>query len=451
MNISIIPNIYSYNNVQSKVNTSVKYPNLAPLKHDTVSFTSAMSISESIWGNYVKELPRLQRIATVYLDATEAVANKFKEDGVFFVREMFENTAVKAPDSKLSKVNRSKNFVVRDPIRTILFVKNPYDLSILFEKIIPEYTTKRGYKIASIAKSIGKLIERGYVPVEEEKLISKFFEIEHTKESHTKYFRELKKYRYGYDEAKKMLAKYLKEGKTPNSDENIEIAKLLKKYVPDVDIRLDKNMIDMSAVPEEYRYAIGKPQKSGYEDIQLRFIRDVDKDKQSPIYHELIIQFGPTYNRNAFKEHELVYEPLRLFEELHIPLNMPVKGEVNFREYPEKGVEKFISDIKDMFRTKVSKVLINNGKNEDYFGDVDGNDEIFFNSSDIKKFERRFSNINGFLREYYKQQIAKAQISSMASGQISKDQKDDLKLLKNIKLMFVNTIETLNNEHDLKG
>lgn len=451
MNITIVPNIYSYNNVQASANTNIKYPNLSPLKCDTVSFTAAKSISDSIWHSYVKELPRLRRIATAYLDATEAVANKFKSDGVYFMREMFENTAVKEPDSKLSKVNRSKNFVVRDAIRTILFVKNPYDLSILFDKIIPEYTSKRGYNIAQIAKPIGEIMEKGYVPVEEEKLISKFFKIEHTKESHTKYFRELKKCGYGYEDAKKALAKYLKEGKVPNNDEIIEIVKLLKKYTPDIDIRLSKKRIDMSAVPEEYRYSIGKPQKSGYEDIQLRFIRDVDKDKTSPIYHELIIQFGPTYNRNAFKEHELVYEPLRLFEELHIPMNNPVKGEVTFKEYPEKGVEKFISDVKDMFRTMVSKVLINNGKNVDFFGNVDDNDEIFFNFIDIKKFERKFANITGFLKEYYRQQITKAQISLIATEQIYKDQKDDLRMLKNIKLMLENTIESLNSEHDLKG
>ncbi len=421
--------------------------NLSSLPCDTVSF-SGRSISDSIWNNFVKETPRFNRIATTFLNATESIARKLEDDGIYFIREMFEKEAVKNPDSKLSKVNRSKTFVVRDSIRTTLFSKNPYNVSDLFNKIIPEYADS-GYHIAYIDTSVGEMMGRGYIPVEEERLINKFFGIEHTKESHYKYFMELKKLGYEYEDAKKLLAKYIKEGKEPNKEEFIEIVKSLKKSIPDIDIRLDKNRINMDGLPEEYKYFIGKPQKSGYEDIQLRFIRDVDKDNPKPVYHELLIQFGPTYNRNARKEHDMVYDHLRLFKELHIPLHEPVMGEVTFKEHPEKGVEKFISDVEDMFRTKVSKTLINNGKNADFFGNIEDNDEIFFTQLDISKFERKFSNIIGFMREYYKQLSQKAQMSSIASEQIGRDQRDDLRLINKIKTLLSETIDALNDEHDL--
>lgn len=418
------------------------------LNKDTVTFTHKI-IEDTVWHNFVQEVPRLKRIATTYLNATEAIANKLKEDGIYFVREMFEETAVKEPDSKLSKVSRSKTFEVRDAIRTTLFSKNPYDLTVLFEKIIPEYG-KSGYQIANIPTSIGNLMERGYVPVDEERLIGKFFEIEHTKESHNKYFRELKKLGYDYDDTKKFLATYYKEGRTPNKEEFIEIVKSLKKEMPDIDVRLKKKRINMDGLPDEYKYFIGKPQKSGYEDIQIRFIRDIDKENPKPVYHELLIQFGPTYNRNAYKEHKMVYEPLRLFDELHIPVDTPVKGEVNFKDYPEKGVEKFISDIKDMFRSGVSKKLINNGKNEDFFRNTEDNEEIFFTDKDIEKFERRFKNIKGFLREYYNQETDRARISSLATDQIEKDFKDDLKKINKIQKELKKTIDTVNHEYGLK-
>ena len=455
--MNITPILFRFNNSLNTLNTNnytdfrlIKPQYKNQLTQDTVSFTATSKvISDTVYKNYQKQYPTLQPIGEIFLDVTAAVAKALKEDGIYFVREMFENTVVKAPDSKLSKVMRKKTFDDRDAIRTTIFSKNPYDLSVLFEKIIPEYK-KRGYHLAPISTSIGELMERGYIPVEEENLISKFFTIEHTKESHNKYFRELKKNGYDYDEAKKILALYLKELKeNPSKEELIEVIRALKKDVPDLDIRLKLNSATKAEAPEDLQYTIGKPQKSGYEDIQLRFIREIDKDNPKPIYHELLIQFGPTYNRNAWKEHNMVYEPLRLFDELSIPLNNPVKGEVTFKEYPEKGVEKFVSDIKDMFRTKVSKVLVENGKNEDYLGNIEDNDEIFFTEFDIKKFERKFANIKGFLAEYYSQLTQKAAVSPMAQEQIEKDKLADLKIIKEIEDKLRKTIDTLNYEHGL--
>lgn len=457
--MNIIPISLRFNNRQQNGLNNNSYADFRLIKpqyknqltQDTVSFTAtSKAISDTLFKKFENQVPELQPIGEVFLDVTAAVARALKEDGIYFVREMFESSAVKKADSKLSKILRKKTFEDRDAIRTTIFSKNPYDLPVLFNKLIPEYK-KRGYQIAPISSSIGDLMERGYVPVEEEIVISKFFDIEHTKESHNKYFRELKKRGYDYDEAKKLLAYYLREAKRiPSKDEFIEIVKSLKKDTSDIDIRLKLNKSSTTDIPEEYKYSLGKPQKSGYEDIQIRFIRDVDKDNPKPIYHELLIQFGPTYNRNARKEHSMVYEPLRLFDELSIPFDKPAKGKVSFKEDPEKGVEKFISDIKNMFRTKVSKVLIDNGKNEDYYKNIDDNDEIFFTPVEIEKFERKFKNIKGFMREYYEREKNRATISSIATDQIDKNLSEDLRTINKILRLLKQTINTINHEHGLK-
>jgi hypothetical protein len=304
--------------------------------------------------------------------------------------------------------------------------------------------------IANINTSVGSLMERGYIPVEEENLVRKFFTIEHTKDSHNKYFRELKKLGYDYDDTKRLLSSYYKANKIPDINEITNIVKTLVKSTPDIDIRLERKKVDMTGLPDQFKLFLGKPQKSGYEDIQIRFIRDVDKDNPKPVYHELLIQFGPTYNRNAYKEHKRVYEPLRLFDELHIPMDNPVKGSVNFKEHPEKGVEKFVDDIKEMFRTNVSKKLIGNGKNEDFYGNIDDNEDIYFTEDDFIKFERRFNNIKGFLREYYNQLKQRATVSQLSTMQIEQDLKEDLKNVNKIKKMLNDTINITNHEFGLK-
>ena len=456
MNIApIFINVNSKNNQNTQNYNRMSNPLAMPkyknqLTQDTVSFTAA-KFNEHVYFNFKKEYPRFERIATTYLDTTEAVANQLKAYGVKFVREMFEATAIKEPDSRLSKVTRAKTFESRDLIRTTVFMDNPYDVSVLFDKIIPEYK-KRGYNVANIDMSVRDLMEKSYIPVEENILINKFFEMsEHTQTSHTTYFAELRKKGYEYAETKKLLAKYLKEGKTPSEDEFLELVKSLYKSVPDIDIRLQQNKVDRKSVPQKLRHSIGKPQKSGYEDIQLRFIRDCDLDKEYPVYHELLIQFGPTYNINARQEHKQVYEPIRLFKELHVPIEEKdvIQGSVNFKEQPLVAVEKFITDIKDMFREKVSVKLITNGKNKDYFG-IDDEEEIFFTESDVKKHNRLFNNLIGFLCEYYKQQKLRAKDIEFLPKQLSKDFKDDLALVNEVKSKLDETIHDVNYAYGLK-
>ena len=457
-------NYNNYNNTQY-VDRSVIKPNYKnTLTKDTVCFTATSKlISESLWSKFEKELPALKLIATPFLDAAEAVAKMHGDSGVSFVRGMFEETAVKGADSKLSKVIRAKTFDDRDAIRTVMFVKNPYNLSTIFEKIIPSFGPESGrnYLVAPIKMSVGELMERGYIPIEEEKIITKFFEIPHNKDSHAKFFREIKnqKYdyydtkrqKYDYDNAKKLLGEYLKTGKTPTREDILSFVKTLEIEVPDIDIRLKRDKLNLKSLPEKYKYSIGEPSGS-YEDAQIRFIRYEEKDATNPIYHELLIHFGPTYSSNAFAEHKLVYEKLRLFKKLNIPYKKPFENSftVDFSSEPEKGVGVFISEVKELFRRNVSEKLLKNGKNEDFFGNPDFNEPIYFSPQDQDKFERLYRNIIGFTKEYYKQAREKAQVSRLAMEQIEKDRIADITLLNKIKKSLDETIQKVNYEYGLK-
>lgn len=453
VNYRVLPNSNinkTHNNINNRY---IKNQNINQSYQYAIPFQAATyskAISDSIWHGYVKDAPRLNRIATTYLDTVEAVANKYKEYGVSFIREMFESTAVKEPDSKVSKIVRAKTFDDRDAIRTTLFIKNPYDLSILFDKIIPELgpAANRIYEIARIKLPVEELMKKGYIPIDEIGLIKIFFEIPHDKDSHNRYFRELKKLKYDYDDTKKILSEYLKSNKNPTQDDIINIAKSLKKDMPDIDIRLNKKLLDLNTLPDEYKYCVGKPH-GPYEDIQIRFIRTVDKDAERPIYHELLIHFGPTYNRNAFKEHKWVYEPLRLFGELNIPIDENVGKYIDFDKYPEQAVAKYIGDIKEMFRTKVSDKLIRNGKNVDYYGNND-EEAIFFTDNEIVGFDKKIKSLKYHLRHYYEKELQSTAVSQNASEQTKKNLQEDIKLINKIRKDLDGTIYNVNYENGLK-
>lgn len=105
----------------------------------------------------------------------------------------------------------------------------------------------------------------------------------------------------------------------PNAVEEADLSKEIT--VPDLDIRLENVSEQVTKLDPHLRYSISKPQKSGYEDIQMRFIRDFDK-KKNPIQHELIILFGPHYSKAKHDESKYVYDALRKFDELSMKFLM---------------------------------------------------------------------------------------------------------------------------------
>lgn len=321
------------------------------LNADTVSFTSGNKMSDCVANSVSKNMDRLNRIATVYLDALESVAAKLKDKGIIFDRVYCERHPVKSPEACSSKIVRSRSFKVPDIIRATLYMNNPYDLSILNDELLPELA-KRGYVIPNTEMSVAELKKRGYIP------------------------------------------------EAGENDHTI-------KEMPDLDIRLADVIEQRAILAPELRYAISKPQKSGYEDIQMRLVRAYDK-KKNPVLHELIILFGPEYSKAKQFESENIYTHLRKFDELNLR-----KHSMDRNSFLGV-VNRYIDLIEKMFRGKISQKLYENAKNKDLYSIAD-EIPIAFTEDDLSQFEHYFRTLDDKVFWYY--QDAKKIIRSKASSQ----------------------------------
>ena len=132
---------------------------------------------------------------------------------------------------------------------------------------------------------------------------------------------------------------------------------------PDCDVRLaditDENVQNLD---EHLRQCIGKPQKSGYEDIQMRLIDTTESGrKKTPI--ELIILFGKNYAEAKHNESYYVYDITRaLSGELHVA---SVKNPEMYS--PAKRILNNIEIIKGQLNSFISKPLFINAKNIDFY------------------------------------------------------------------------------------
>lgn len=299
----------------------------------------------------------------------ESVAFRLKDKGFSFDRAYCELNPVKSPKSYSSKIVRSGKFKVPDTIRATLYCNNPYDLDSL-NSLLTEMK-KRGYVLGTEKMTIKDLMKRGYIPTEEE--------------------------------AKKLD---------------------LEKTVPDLDIRLDDVADQVTKLPEELKYSIGKPQKSGYEDIQMRFVRDFDSRK-NPVSHELLIVFGPNYSKAKHAESSFIYTPLRELDELHVDLSNKTIG-----SHSQKA-SRYIDLIKQMFRGKVSEKLFLNAKNKDLY-DLSDSIPISFSETDVNLFENYFSGLNDRVSSVYKEARKAPKITDSEKKQLAKDLRSDKTLLNKV-------------------
>lgn len=391
--LPLIPNLQTKNSAQRTElnNRMVIQPKLAQaLQRDTVSFTGAPNkISDFVAKGVSDNMERLQRIATTYLDILESVAGKLKDDGVYFDRAYCELQPVKSPESYTSKVVRSGSFKIPDAIRATLYLKNPYDLSILNDKLLPEMQ-KRGYILAHTDVKHEELIKRGYI--------------------------------------------------TPPAG---EMSSAKTYSLPDLDIRLEDAMDNIEQLSPELKFSIGKPQKSGYEDIQMRFIREFDK-KKNPIQHELIVLFGPNYAHAKHIESEKVYANLREFSELRIKLD-----EKQDSPHATKA-SRYIDLIRKMFTGKVSEKLFLNAKNKDLY-DISEEIPIHFDETDTGMFINYFGGLKDRIKSCYKEAKTAAKPSNLATKQLNNDYRHDSNLLKKIQDNLMSTIDYFNYQHKLKN
>ncbi len=378
MNIlSITPALSRANHLNSinspAQNKNVTSPRLNTLSKDTVSFSgigrASSKVSDFLEAQVAADTPRLKRLAITYLDILESVAFKLKDKGFSFDREYCELNPVKSPKSYSSKIVRSGKFKVPDTIRATLYCNNPYDLDSLNSLLVE--MKKRGYVLGTEKMSIKDLMKRGYIPTEEE--------------------------------AKKLD---------------------LEKTVPDLDIRLDDVADQVTKLPEELKYSIGKPQKSGYEDIQMRFVRDFDT-KKSPVSHELLIVFGPNYSKAKHAESSFIYTPLRELDELHVDLSNKTLG-----SHSQKAA-RYIDLIKQMFRGKVSEKLFLNAKNKDLF-ELSDSVPISFSDIDVNMFENYFAGLHDRVSSVYKEIRKSPKLTDSDKKQLAKDFRSDKALLNKV-------------------
>ena len=375
MNVNLFIPKLSFENKSYNINPSInaKCPNLSELKNDTVSFTGGQTtVADYLQAQVVAASPRLQRIATTYLDILESVAFRLKDKGVSFDRTYCELHPVKSPESYTSKVVRSGKFKVPDTIRGTLYCNNLYDLSVLMDGILPE------------------MKKRGYVPSENE-------------------LKDLSK----------------------------------EKIIPDLDIRLTDISDEVVKLPSNLRYSIGKPQKSGYEDIQMRFVREFDKSK-NPINHELIVLFGPHYSEAKYNESNRVYGIVRLFNELNMKFE---DGSIGSHSQKAK---RYVDLINQMFVGKISQKLFANAKNKDLY-DISEEIPIVFSEVDKRMFENYFSGLKDRILSLYKEAKKSAVNSGYAQKQLNKEYHQDKALIEKIYKDLKETIEYYNYKSGLKS
>ncbi|MBD5402975.1 hypothetical protein HDR58_09320 [bacterium] len=136
-----------------------------------------------------------------------------------------------------------------------------------------------------------------------------------------------------------------------------------KVHVPDFDIRLPGvTEAQTKVLGPELQKCIGKPQKTGYEDIQIRFVDKNAKGKKAqPI--ELLIVYGKNFVEAKEAESYYSYDIRRMLKNL-LHINQVENPPINS---PAHRVKNNIGIICDTLSNHISKPLFSNAKNKDYY------------------------------------------------------------------------------------
>lgn len=367
--------------------------NLAPLKTDTVSFEGIKikprTIQDALEEQFTLETPRLKAIGRVYHAVTKDIAEG--SNGIFKISENIEHL-VKDPKTRVKKIIRSGEMKVHDILRLTAYCKDPYNFDNLLY-FLREMEDCR-YELDKVPIEMSKLIKRGYIPTEEENIIMEYLSNPKDKELKKHIIPYFQEKGYFPDEIKKIIAELQKLERTPSKEEFYELFEKIYKKIPDLDIRLNSKLVtpeQIKKLPEEYRYCISKPQSSGYEDIQMRFVRNYVKEKENQIPHEMIILFGENYAKAKTRESYYVYSNLRKFKELGI-------RKFFANEKYDKETERaktYIELIEGLFRANISKNEFINGKNKDFLGNK--------NIIDIKFGDNDFVLLKGYIEGLLKE------------------------------------------------
>lgn len=356
-----------------------------PLSKDTVSFGAKMVIADAVVRSAEQDMARLKRLGTTFLDVLESIAMKLEPLGVSFNRGYCEANVVKDPKKYISKMKRAGS--VSDKLRATLFIKNPYNLSILNDNLLPELQ-KRGLVIAKTDGNLDELIAKGYVP-------------------------------------------------------NIKELSGKPVSVPDLDIRLADAVSSVNNLNPEYKYCIGKPQKSGYEDIQMRLVREYDT-KKIPVLHELIILMGENYAKAKHLESDLVYGIIRNLDELSVVQ----RGNKNIESY--QATKRAIDVIKSIFTEEISQKLFRNAKKLDLTGEKNL-EKIKISAETMENIEKYFNQLEKSVSSCYKTAKASKRIADSTKKKLEIEYKNDRAKIAEIRNRLKETIDFFNKQDYLKN
>lgn len=186
------------------------------------------------------------------------------------------------------------------------------------------------------------------------------------------------------------------------------VGKKVKSKKFDLDFRLGGLDADVvSKLPPPFQKCIGKPQKSGYEDIQIRFVdTTVSPKKQTP--QELLILFGENYSKAKNDEHYYVYEITRdLKDKLMIS-----QIENPSMHSPEKRVQDNIKILRDLLNNTISKPLFINAKSIDFYGEKPTL-AVGLSKAQVDTLTGLMEGIRNKISLYYKNAIARLTESNM--------------------------------------
>lgn len=381
MKILPISNYQSYNKVKN-VPISRQSVVTAPRQNNAITFSGYQNLGEIFMHQLQKptRLAELQKASNMFDAITSHVAKKLEGSGVIYNEEYNSISPIKSFKSTWSKIQRSGSFDVPDQIRRTLFCKNSYDLSVL-KDIIKEYG-ECDYVLAPINVSVEKMVEHGYVPSKAE----------------------------------------LKKGFV---------------VLNDLDIRMDRDKIT-KFVPELNGY-ISKPQGSGYEDIQMRFI---NKNSKTPIKHEVIILFGDNYAKAKHYESEKIYKFARQFDELRFYRN--TKSE-NLRQ----RTKDYITAIKSKLSLGISKKLFESANCLDV-SNIDNEMLINVSEQELKELGKYFTKLREKGHMFYELAEQRAKTPARLK-KIKEDHEADSKLLAEIRKNLEESIAFFNEKKYFKN
>jgi len=346
-----------------------------PIQCDTVSFKAKQVFADVM---RVKQPNRLKRLSANYLDNLAAIAEKFKDRGVSFCREYSEINSIKSEDSCGNKIARSNSIDIRDLIRGTLFMKDITDMKLLNE-ILQEFEDPRELVLYEDLIPIEDMIARGYIPKK-------------------------------------------------NDGDTIK--------VPDLDIRLDEGRENIIDLPENLRLSWSRPQKSGYEDIQMRLVRSYD-DPENPVKHELIILTGENYAIAKHREYKGVYSITRKLDTLSLAKNKDDKN-------PHlRLVKASIDMIKQWCSLEISQKLFKDAKNKDILG-IDSDSPISISKKDIETLKKYFEQLRKNIESYYTNALEAHSNNNKLQNQIKKEKKRSLELVESIEQELLTSVKKVN-------